>query len=61
MDSNQDKTPLVTITGVAGYVGSQVCLLFLKHGNFRVRGTVRSLDNGDKINPLRKAYGELFE
>ena len=36
-----DQRPLVTITGVSGYVGSQTCLAFLKDGTFRVRGTVR--------------------
>ena len=37
--------PLVTITGVAGYIGSQICLDFLKSGEFRVRGTVRDHKN----------------
>ena len=36
---------LVTITGVSGYLGAQVCLAFLKDGSYRVRGTVRSLKN----------------
>ena len=56
-----DTRPIVTITGISGFLGSHVGLTLLKDGTFRVRGTVRSLKNADKIEPLRKAYGdELF-
>ena len=58
----EDNKPIVVITGISGYVGSQVCLSFLKNGGFRVRGTVRSTKNTAKLDPLRKAYGqELFD
>ena len=50
----------VVITGLSGYVGSQVCLSFLKDGGFKVRGTVRDPHNEAKITPLRKAFGDLF-
>ena len=53
--------PIITITGVSGYLGSHTCLAFLKSGNYRVRGTVRSTTNEKKIEPLRKAFGEYFE
>jgi len=53
--------PIVTITGVSGFIGSQVCLDFLKSGEYRVRGTVRDKDNEAKIAPLRKAFGEYFD
>ena len=53
--------PIVTITGVSGYVGSATCLSFLKSGNYKVRGTVRSKTNEEKIAPLRKAFGEYFD
>lgn len=33
----------VLITGVSGYLGSHVALLFLQSGQFNVKGTVRSL------------------
>ena len=49
------------ITGISGYLGSQVCLFFLKNGTFKVRGTVRSKTNPQKIAPLQKAFGELFD
>ena len=53
--------PLVTITGISGYIGSHTTLLFLQDGGFRVRGTVRDKNNESKIAPLRNAFGaELF-
>ena len=52
--------PLVTITGVSGFVGSQICLEFLKSGQFRVRGTVRDRNSEAKIGPIRKAFAEHF-
>jgi len=53
--------PIVTITGVSGFIGAQVCLDFLKCGEYRVRGTVRNKENETKIAPLRKAFGEHFD
>ena len=53
--------PIVTITGVSGFIGAQVCLDFLKCGEYRVRGTVRDKKNEAKIAPLRKAFGEYFD
>lgn len=55
-----ESKPFVLITGISGYVGSQVCLAFLKSGQYKVRGTVRSKNNPLKIAPLREAFGELF-
>jgi nucleoside-diphosphate-sugar epimerase len=56
-----DTKPLVTITGITGYIGSQVGMKFLESDKFRVRGTVRSKDNAAKIDPLKIAYGDNFE
>lgn len=50
--------PIVTITGMSGYIGSQTTLLFLKDGNYRVRGTVRDKNNAAKLAPLREAFGD---
>ena len=51
----------VLITGITGYIGSQVCLYFLKDGSYDVRGTVRDPSNATKLAPLKKAFGdELF-
>ena len=61
VDGTNAQKPLVTITGVSGYLGSQTCLLFLKDGNYRVRGTVRSTSNEAKIAPLKAGFGEYFD
>lgn len=53
--------PLIVITGVTGYLGAHTCLLFLKDGSFRVRGTVRNKDNAERVDPLKAAFGDLFE
>ena len=55
-----EDLPIVTITGIAGFVGSQVCLQFLQTGQYKVRGTVRDAKKPSKIDPLKKAFGELF-
>lgn len=53
--------PIVTITGVSGFIGAQVCLDFIKCGEYKVRGTVRNKENEAKIAPLRKAFSEYFD
>ena len=50
--------PLVTITGISGFIGAETTLLFLKDGGFRVRGTVRDKTNQKKLVPLKEAFGE---
>jgi nucleoside-diphosphate-sugar epimerase len=57
----EGQKPIVTITGISGFIGSQVCLDFLKSGEYQVRGTVRDSKNEAKISPLRKAFGEYFD
>ena len=57
---DEANKPIVTITGVTGYLGAHVCLLFLKDGRYRVRGTVRNTKNATKIDPIKKSFGELF-
>ena len=52
--------PIVTLTGVTGYIGSMVCKLFLEDGNYRVRGTVRDKTNEAKLAPLKEAFGDLY-
>jgi len=56
----QGEKPLVTITGVTGFLGTWVTKMYLEAGSFRVRGTVRSLNNASKIDPLKKTLGESF-
>ena len=50
--------PLVTITGISGFVGSHVALQCIQDGSYRIRGTVRDKTNEAKIAPLREAFGE---
>ena len=59
--AQQLSKPVVTITGISGYLGAQVCLAFLKDGSYRVRGTVRSTKNPKKIEPLKKAFKQYFD
>ena len=53
--------PRVTITGITGYLGAQVCLHFLKDGGYAVRGTVRDMNNAAKMEPLKVAFGEYYD
>lgn len=47
------EKPLVTITGISGYIGAETTLQFLRDGGFRIRGTVRDMNNQAKLEPLR--------
>ena len=53
-----DAKPLVTITGVTGFLGSMTAKVFLEDGSYRIRGTVRDKNNAVKIDPLKKTLGE---
>jgi dihydroflavonol-4-reductase len=46
----------VGVTGITGYLGSAVGKALLEKGNYFVRGSVRSLRNERKIDPIKKAY-----
>ena len=50
----------VLITGITGFLGSHCLKTFLDSGNYIVRGTVRSLANPAKMDPLKQAFGERF-
>lgn len=47
-----EPQPLVLVTGITGFVGSQIALQLLE-SNYRVRGTVRSLSNKSKLEPIK--------
>lgn len=36
-------------------------MTFLQDGRYKVRGTVRNTKNPTKLEPLKKAFGELFD
>ena len=52
--------PIVTVTGISGFIGSRIGLAFAEDGGFRVRGTVRDPNNAKKVQPLKDAYGAYF-
>ena len=56
--AGDNNKPIVTITGITGFIGSRVCHEFLLDGGYQVRGTVRNKSNMEKLNPLKEAYGE---
>lgn len=50
--------PRVLITGINGYLGSQICMTFIKHGGFAIRGTLRNKSDPKKFNEVLKAFGQ---
>ena len=52
------EKPLVTITGVTGFLGSMTAKVYLEDGSYRIRGTVRDVNNASKIDPLKQTLGE---
>ena len=53
-------TGIVTVTGISGYIGSQVAVAFLEEG-FKVRGTVRDPKDKSKVAALQEAFGDRFD
>ena len=49
----QDDVPIALVTGASGFLASHIVKQLLEQGRFRVRGTVRSLENEKKVKPLR--------
>ena len=45
------------MTGAAGYLATHVIYFLLREG-FKVRGTVRSLQNKNKVDPIYNVYPE---
>jgi dihydroflavonol-4-reductase len=58
--ASSDK-PLVTITGLDGFVGPHTALEFLKTGDYRVRATVRKNADKGKMAEIKSAYGSLYQ
>lgn len=56
-----EELPVLTVTGITGYIASWVTLFALKSGKYKVRGTVRNTQNAEKINPIREAFGRYFD
>ena len=56
----ESSKPKVLITGITGFIGSQVTKFFLEDGGYQVVGSVRSKTNQKKLEPLQKAFGDLY-
>ncbi len=54
--ANQATMQPVCVTGATGYVASQIVAQLLQEG-YRVRGTVRSTKNTEKLSPLTRLDG----
>ena len=54
------QSEIILITGITGYIGSHVGLVFLDKclGTYKIRASVRSLANLSKLEPLKFAFGE---
>ena len=52
--------PLVTVTGLDGFLGPYTALKFLQDGGFKVRGTVWDMKNQQKLDAIKRAYGDHF-
>ena len=58
------EKPVVVITGITGFLGSIVTRTFLENADkdgFTIRGTVRDKNNAKRLQPLKDAYGPLFD
>ena len=53
-----DGVPRVLVTGASGFIASHLTKHLLEEGRFRVRGTVRSKTNKEKVGYL--AVSENF-
>lgn len=60
----ESAKPLVLITGISGYIGGQILAMFVTGegaGKYRMRGTVRSLNNHEKLKPLKDSLKSAFD
>ena len=53
------ELPLVLVTGASGFVATHVVAGLLAEKKYRVRGTVRDVNNESSTKPLREAFPDL--
>lgn len=51
----EEAKTTVLVTGISGYIASETCYQLLERG-YRVRGTVRSVKNEEKLKPIRALH-----
>ena len=51
--------PLVLVTGASGFLATHIVQQLLVKGQVRVRGTVRSLKNEEKVKPLQEMVPDV--
>lgn len=53
----------ILITGITGFLGSHVGKIFLERlsEKYVIRGGVRDILNEKKLQPLKDAYGDLYQ
>jgi len=49
-----ESVPLVLVTGATGYIATHAIQQLLSSGKYRVRGTIRSLKNEEKVKALKE-------
>lgn len=52
---------LVLVTGASGFLASHILKALVEQGTYRIRATVRQLNDTRKIEPLRKLFGDQIE
>ena len=55
------EKPLVTITGVEGFLGSQTLLQLSQDGGYRIRGTIREGTTDEHMAPIKAAIGKAYD
>lgn len=60
---NRKPADLVLVTGASGFIASHIIKQLIEQNEtfYRVRGTVRRLDNTRKIEPIRMLFGNKIE
>ena len=52
-DKMAEEAKLVLVSGASGFVASHIIYQLLQSNEFRVRGTVRDVNNEEKTRPLK--------
>eukprot|EP00340_Litonotus_pictus_P007042 CAMPEP_0170519956 /NCGR_PEP_ID=MMETSP0209-20121228/5175_1 /TAXON_ID=665100 ORGANISM="Litonotus pictus, Strain P1" /NCGR_SAMPLE_ID=MMETSP0209 /ASSEMBLY_ACC=CAM_ASM_000301 /LENGTH=289 /DNA_ID=CAMNT_0010805959 /DNA_START=20 /DNA_END=886 /DNA_ORIENTATION=+ len=56
-----ETKPKVLVTGVTGFLGSWVLKYLIEEGKYSVRGTVRNVNDQERLAPFKKAFGDQID